>query len=149
MREAAYVLDGLLNNETDLNPQEHFTDEDGYTENVFALASLLGFRFCPRFKDLAEQKIYKLNKEQVYPSIEPLFREKKTNRVFVINTSLIIEQWDNIVRLVASLKNRIVSASLLVKWVHIVEQVGYYGLLLKSVESLKHYSYLNIWTILP
>ncbi|MFQ6116107.1 MAG: Tn3 family transposase [bacterium] len=113
LREAAFVLDGLLNNETDLNPQEHFTDTHGYTENVFALASLLGFKFCPRLKDFTEQRMYKLKKEQIYSQIEPLFRDWKTNRVRSINTSLIIEQWDNIVRLVASLKNRIVSASLL------------------------------------
>lgn len=115
LREATYVLDGLLNNETDLNPQQHFTDEHGYTENVFALASLLGFRFCPRFKDFAAQNIYKISNEVVYSKIEPLFREEKTNRVRIINTSLIIEQWDNIVRLVASLKNRKVTASLLIQ----------------------------------
>ena len=27
LRESTFVLDGLLNNETDLNPQQHFTDE--------------------------------------------------------------------------------------------------------------------------
>ena len=42
-----------------------------------------------------------------------MFREEKTNRVRVINTALIVEQWDNIVRWVASLKNRKVTASLL------------------------------------
>jgi len=27
LRESTYVLDGLLNNETDLVPQQHFTDD--------------------------------------------------------------------------------------------------------------------------
>jgi TnpA family transposase len=94
LREAPYVLDGLLNNETDLSPQQHFTDEHGYTENVFALTSLLGYKFCPRFKDLPLQKIYKLVPDETYSRIEPLFREEKTNRVRVINTALIVEQWD-------------------------------------------------------
>jgi len=98
-----------------LNPHQHFTDTHGYTENVFALASLLGFKFCPRLKDFTEQRIYKLKKEQIYSQIEPLFKDGRTNRVRFINTSIIIEQWDNIVRLVASLKNRIVSASLLLQ----------------------------------
>jgi len=111
LREAPYVLDGLLHNETDLDPQQHFTDEHGYTENVFALAELLGYRFCPRFKDLAGQNIYKLDSGLVFKQIEPLFRDSKTNRLRRINISLIIEQWDNIVRMVASLKNRKVTAS--------------------------------------
>jgi TnpA family transposase len=124
LRESTYVLDGLLNNETDLVPQQHFTDEHGYTENVFALASLLGFRFCPRFKDWADKNIYKLSDDIVYSEIEPLFREEKTNRVRVINISLIIEQWDNIVRLVASLKNRKVTASLLIQKMATYSRVG-------------------------
>jgi TnpA family transposase len=58
-------------------------------------------------------EVQKLLPDETYFRIEPLFREEKTNRVRVINTALIIEQWDNIVRLVASLKNRKVTASLL------------------------------------
>jgi len=88
------------------------------------LASLLGFRFCPRFKDWADKNIYKQSLDIVYSEIEPLFREEKTNRVRVINTSLIIEQWDNIVRLVASLKNRKVTASLLIQKMATYSRVG-------------------------
>ncbi|MCP4899241.1 MAG: Tn3 family transposase, partial [bacterium] len=35
-RDAAYVLDGLLYNESDLAPEEHYTDAHGYTEINFA-----------------------------------------------------------------------------------------------------------------
>jgi TnpA family transposase len=132
LRESTFVLDGLLNNETDLNPQQHFTDEHGYTENVFALASLLGFRFCPRFKDWGDKKIYKLS-DDVYSNIELLFHEEKTNRVRVINTSLIIEQWDNIVRLVASLKNRKVTASLLIQKMSTYSRAGR---LIKAIQEV-------------
>ena len=133
LRESTFVLDGLLNNETDLNPQQHFTDEHGYTENVFALASLLGFRFCPRFKDWADKKMYQLSDDIVYSNIEPLFHEEKTNRVRVINTSLIIEQWDNIVRLVASLKNRKVTASLLIQKMSTYSRAGR---LIKAIQEV-------------
>ncbi len=35
-RDAAYALDGLLYNESDLALEEHFTDTHGYTEINFA-----------------------------------------------------------------------------------------------------------------
>ncbi len=45
-REALYVLDGLLDNNTILRLREHTTDTDGYTEIVFALCYLLGTTSC-------------------------------------------------------------------------------------------------------
>ena len=54
-REALYVLDGLLNNNTILKIREHTTDTHGYTELIFALCHLLGFYFMPRIKELKDQ----------------------------------------------------------------------------------------------
>lgn len=54
-REALYVLDGLLENNTILKIQEHTTDTHGYTEIIFALCYLLGFSFMPRIRDLKDQ----------------------------------------------------------------------------------------------
>jgi hypothetical protein len=42
-REALYVLDGLLDNDTVLRPKEHYTDTHGFTEQLFGLCYLLGF----------------------------------------------------------------------------------------------------------
>lgn len=58
IRDATHVLDGLLYHETDLQIEEHFTDTNGYTEQVFAICHLLGFRFCSRMRDLASKKLY-------------------------------------------------------------------------------------------
>ncbi len=54
-REALYVLDGLLENNTILKIREHTTDTHGYTEIIFALCHLLGFYFMPRIRDLKDQ----------------------------------------------------------------------------------------------
>ena len=45
---ATHVLDGLLYHESDLRIEEHYTDTAGFTDHVFAMMSLLGFRFAPR-----------------------------------------------------------------------------------------------------
>jgi TnpA family transposase len=47
-RDAPYVLDGLLYNESDLSLEEHYTDTHGYTENNFAAFAMLDRRFAPR-----------------------------------------------------------------------------------------------------
>jgi hypothetical protein len=45
-REAIYVVDGLLHNET-IRSTTHSTDTHGYTEAVFGLMDILGFGFAP------------------------------------------------------------------------------------------------------
>jgi TnpA family transposase len=42
LREAAFVLDGLLEHDTELDPRTCYTDTHGYTEVVMATAALLG-----------------------------------------------------------------------------------------------------------
>jgi TnpA family transposase len=45
-RDAGFVLDGLLYNESDLDVEEHYTDTHGYAEINFAAFAMLGKRFC-------------------------------------------------------------------------------------------------------
>jgi len=107
-REAVFVLDGLLENSTLLRPQTHFTDTHGYTEHLFALCYLLGFSFMPRIKDLGDQRLYKLGVDQdLGPELDNIFSGR-------IDLSLIEEQWDSIVRIAASLKNKTAPAHLIV-----------------------------------
>src|SRR5204863_6229456 len=42
LREATFVLDGLMEHETELDPRTVYTDTHGYTEVVMATAGLLG-----------------------------------------------------------------------------------------------------------
>jgi hypothetical protein len=57
MRDATHVLDGLLFHESDLRIEEHYTDTAGFTDHVFALCHLLGFRFAPRILDRYSQAL--------------------------------------------------------------------------------------------
>jgi len=61
-RDATYVLDGILDNETDLTILEHTTDTAGYTEVIFALFDLLGLSFAPRIRDVGDQQLYRLKR---------------------------------------------------------------------------------------
>src|ERR1700747_3316669 len=48
----------LLYHESDLRIEEHYTDTAGFTDHVFALMHLLGYRFAPRIRDLADRRLY-------------------------------------------------------------------------------------------
>ena len=62
VRDATHVLDGLLYHESDLRIEEHYTDTAGFTDHVFALCHLLGFRFAPRIRDLADKRLATIEK---------------------------------------------------------------------------------------
>ena len=107
IRDARYVLDEILNNETDLDIQEHTTDTAGYTEMIFGLFDLLGLKFSPRLRDIADQTLYRFDKTKTYKHLEPLVTGK-------IKKDLIIKHWDDLLRLAASLKTGWATASLLI-----------------------------------
>ena len=67
VRDATYVLDEILDNETELPILEHTTDTAGYTEIVFALFDLLGLQFSPRIRDLGEQRLFRMDVKATPP----------------------------------------------------------------------------------
>jgi len=78
-RDAAFVLDGLLYNESEL--EEHYTDTHGYTEINFAAFELLGRRFCPRIKGVQHRRIYRVDRDRNYGALEGLVaRADRTRR---------------------------------------------------------------------
>ena len=98
-REALYVLDGLLENDTILRLREHTVDTGGATEQLFGLCYLLGFSFMPRLADLKDQQLYKMDRNAPHGELDALLTD-------TVNTHLIREQWDQLVRVAASLRQR-------------------------------------------
>jgi TnpA family transposase len=107
-REALYVLDGLLENNTILQPKAHTTDTHGYTEIIFALCHLLGFYFMPRIRDLKKQQLYKPDNNYTADIFSPLMKKS-------VNLNLIAEQWDAMMRVTTSLINKTVPTHLIVE----------------------------------
>ncbi len=103
VRDSTYVLDGLLYHESDLRIEEHYTDTAGFTDHVFALMHLLGFRFAPRIRDLGETKLYVPQGVQAYPTLRPLIGG-------TLNIKHVRAHWDDILRLASSIKQGTVTA---------------------------------------
>jgi TnpA family transposase len=110
-RDAAFVLDGLLYNESELEIEEHYTDTHGYTEINFAAFAMLGLRFCPRIRGVQHQRIYRIDPNCDYGSLTPLVSRADQT----IDTEQIAEQWDRMGQLYASLKTGHVTASVALK----------------------------------
>ncbi|MDB5552593.1 MAG: transposase [Rhizobium sp.] len=106
--EAAYVLDGLFDQDTVLDIQEHFTDTGGASDHVFGLFALIGKRFAPRLRNLKDRKFHTFEKGDAYLAL--------SNHIGApINTSLILDQWDDLLHLAASITTRSVVPSTILK----------------------------------
>jgi len=108
-REAAYVIDGLLQNEV-VKSDIHSTDTHGFTETVFAATHLIGTAFAPRIKNIGDQKVYAFSSRKTY---EKLGYQILPSRL--INLKLIEDHWDDILRFMATIKLKYTSASQLFK----------------------------------
>lgn len=108
VRDATYVLDGLLHHESDLRIEEHYTDTAGFTDHVFALMNLLGFRFAPRIRDLGDTKLYVPASDANYDALKSMIGG-------ILNIKHVRTHWDEILRLTTSIKQGTVTASLMLR----------------------------------
>ncbi|CAB3774641.1 Tn3 family transposase [Paraburkholderia humisilvae] len=108
VRDSTYVLDGLLYHESDLRIEEHYTDTNGFTDHVFALMHLLGFRFAPRIRDLDDMKLYVPGSAKDYPALASMIGD-------TYNEKRIRRSWDEVLRLATSIRQGTVTASLMLR----------------------------------
>ena len=108
VRDSTYVLDGLLYHESDLRIEEHYTDTAGFTDHVFGLMHLLGFRFAPRIRDLGDTKLFTPKSDIAYDALKPMIGG-------TLNIKHVRAHWDEILRLATSIKQGTVTASLMLR----------------------------------
>ena len=92
VNEAPYLLDGLLMNETGRHIREQYADTGGFTDHVFAVTSILGYRFVPRIRDLPSKRIYVFEPVACPRELRGLIGGK-------LRQSLIASNWPDILRL--------------------------------------------------
>jgi len=138
VRDATYVLDEILDNETELPILEHTTDTAGYTEIVFALFDLLGLQFSPRIRDLGDQQLYRLDRSRSYRNLELRLKGR-------IRRERILCRWDDLLRVAGSLKRGWVTASLLISRLQsyrrqnaLTRALLEYGRLVKTIFILRY-----------
>jgi len=104
-REAAYVADGLMHN-LSINSSIHSTDTQGYSEAIFGVLHMLGIYFAPRIKGLKKSTLYSFESRKTY--------EEKGYKILphrYIDVDLIKSHWDDILRLMVTIKLKETTAS--------------------------------------
>ena len=108
-REAAYVADGLMHN-LSIKSSIHSTDTHGYSEAIFGILHLLDISFAPRIKTLKKATLYGFEPRKIY--------EAKGYKILphrYIDNELIKAHWDDILRVMVTLKLKETTASQLFK----------------------------------
>ena len=139
-REAAYVIDGLMHNNV-VKSDIHSTDTHGYSEVIFASTYFFGLEFAPRIKGLHKQNLYAFKPRKHYEEQE--FVLLPTN---CIRESIIENDWDDILRFIATIQLKITSASQLFRRLNsyskqhsLYQALKEFGKITKSLFILKYY----------
>ncbi|MDE2422485.1 MAG: Tn3 family transposase [Gammaproteobacteria bacterium] len=106
--EAVYIIEGLLQNKSDIQPDTVHADTQGQSAPVFALAYLLGINLMPRIRNWHDLKLFRPNKDVKYKHIDSLFKD-------TIDWELIETHWQDLLRVVLSIKTGKISSSIILR----------------------------------
>ena len=107
LHDSPYVLDGSLEHQTELQPRQLITDSAGYSDIVFGLFWLLGFQSVAAWPSSE-----RLDSGESIPKRTRYANGLARHRV---KTALIIQHWDDLLRIAGSLKMGTVRASELIR----------------------------------
>ena len=108
LRDSLVLLSVVLEQQTELQPTEIMTDTGAYTDTMFGIFHLLGYQFSPRHADIGGSRFWRVDQEADYGALNALAAQR-------INTTLITEHWEDLLRLAGSLKFGTVQASGLIR----------------------------------
>ena len=103
IRDSLYILSGLLEHQTSLEPVEVVADTAAYSDVVFGLFWLLGYQFSPRLADVGDARFWRIDPAADYGQLDGIARNR-------INVRLIEKSWDDLLRVAGSLKTGTVGA---------------------------------------
>ena len=107
--EAVYIIDGLLKNKSEIQPDTLHAHTQGQSTTVFGLSYLLGIELQPRIRNVKDLIFYRPDKKKKYKHIDSLFKEK-------VDWELIETHWQDLMQVVLSIKaGRILPSTLLRK----------------------------------
>jgi TnpA family transposase len=97
VREAVFILDGLLQNRSDIQPDLIHSDTHGQTAVVFGLAYLLGIKLMPRIKNWKHLEFGRPERGLHYQHLDAVFTKS-------VDWKLIADHLDEMLRVVVSIK---------------------------------------------
>lgn len=106
--EGIFMIDGLINNTSDIQPDTIHGDTHAQSATVYGLAYLLGINLMPRIRRWQDLDILRPERTTRYQHIDPLFNS-------TVNWSLIKTHLPDMLRVVLSIKAGKISASTILR----------------------------------
>ena len=110
--EAIYIIDGLLQNSSDIKPSTIHADTQGQSFPVFTLAHLFGFDLMPRIRNWKDLVFFRPDANTLYPHIDALFGDPGRH---VIDWDLIRDHWVDLMKVGISIQQGKVSSVTLMR----------------------------------
>ena len=96
LRDSLVLLAVVLEQKTELKPTQIITDTGAYSDVVFGLFRLLGYRFSPRLADIGGTRFWRIDPKANYGELNDISRHRLSLR-------RIAPHWDDMLRLAGSL----------------------------------------------
>lgn len=106
--ESWYLLDGIMNNDMDIQPETIHGDTHQQSFAVFGLAHLLGIELMPRIRSVKTLTFFKPTPQAKYKNINPLFKDH-------IRWELISKAYPDMLRLVMSVQQGLLVPSVILR----------------------------------
>ena len=97
LRDSLILLGVVLEQQTELQPVRIMTDTGAYSDIVFGLFRLLGYSFSPRLADIGGARFWRIDPLADYGKLNVLYKN-------IIKLDRIPPHWDDVLRLLGSLK---------------------------------------------
>lgn len=94
--EAPYLLDGLTMNEAGRRIEEQYADTGGFTDHLFGISAMLGYRLVLRIRDLPSKRLYVFDPATTPSELRPLVGGKARD-------ALIVSNWPDLFRCAATM----------------------------------------------
>ena len=138
LRDSLILLAVVLEQQTDLQPTQIMTDTGAYSDVVFGLFRLLGYRFCPRLADVGGTRFWRIDPHADYGLLNPISAN-------LLRMNRIAPHWDDMLRLAGSLKLGQVPASGIMRTLQVGDQptrlaqaIAEYGRIDKTLHTLRY-----------
>ena len=97
LRDSLILLAVVLEQQTEVQPTQIMTDTGAYSDVVFGLFRLLGYRFCPRLADVGGTRFWRIDQKADYGLLNSASAHH-------LSLQKIAPHWDDMLRLAGSLK---------------------------------------------
>jgi TnpA family transposase len=97
LRDSLVLLAVVLEQQTELKPTQIMTDTGAYSDVVFGLFRLLGYRFSPRLADIGGTRFWRVDSKADYGKLNAISQHR-------LSLQRITPHWDDMLRLAGSLQ---------------------------------------------